>query len=103
MALIVDTKSALLQGLLQGEAYGLELIERVKSRTNGTVLLLQGRVYPALRELEAEGLVRSREGEPIPERGGRPRRYYELTALGRRTALQERKTVIALFNPVAVS
>ena len=102
MALIIDTRSALLQALLDGEGYGLELIERVKSRTNGAVDLLQGRVYPALRELEAEGLLRSWEGEPIAERGGRPRRFYEITALGRKAALRNRKAVIGLFEPLGV-
>jgi PadR family transcriptional regulator PadR len=101
MALIIDTKSALLQALLPGEGYGRELIERVKAATKGAVFLLEGRVYPALREMEADGLVKSWESEPIPERGGRPRRYYELTALGRRTATEERKAVIGLFMPLA--
>ena len=49
----IDTKVALLQALIQGESYGLEIIERVKSQTNGQVVLLQGRVYPALRQLES--------------------------------------------------
>jgi len=98
--LIVDTKSALLQALISGEGYGLELIERIRARTEGKVALLQGRVYPALRELEIDGLVKSYETEPLAERGGRPRRYYRLTAEGRRAALLQQKAVLALFQPV---
>src|SRR5262245_5552715 len=101
MSLIVDTKSALLQALLEGEGYGLELIERVRSRTGGAVNLLQGRVYPALRELEDDGLLRSWEGEAVPERGGKPRRYYELTVAGKRTAFSDRKAACALFSVLA--
>lgn len=94
----ISTQSALLQALVEGKSYGLELIERVKTRTNGAVSLHQGSVYPALRELESEGLVKSFEADPTPERGGRPRRYYELTAEGLRTAKEDRKAVTALFG-----
>ena len=96
---MVDTKVVLLQALTFGEAYGLELIQRIEARTDGKIVPVQGRVYPALRELEAEGFVESHDGEPLPERGGRPRRYYSLTAKGRRAAASHRKTVVALFNP----
>jgi PadR family transcriptional regulator PadR len=95
----IDTKVALLQALIQGESYGLELIERVKDATRGQVKLLQGRVYPALRELEAEGLLESYDGEPLPERGGRPRRYYKLTAEGRRAAREDARAILGLVKP----
>jgi len=97
MGLFIDTRVALLQVLTEGEGYGLELIERVKDRSYGGILLLEGRVYPALRELEADGLLASYESDPIPERGGRPRRYYKITAEGRRTAKQQSKAVRGLF------
>lgn len=93
---MVDTRTALLQALMQGDGYGLELIERVKAATGGRLVLLQGRVYPLLRSLEADGLLRSYDGDPLPERGGRPRRYYELTAKGRRAAKEDRSALIGL-------
>ncbi len=58
----------------------------------------QGSVYPALRDLEDEGLLESYEGDPLPERGGRPRRYYKLTALGATAAMAHRDVVLALFG-----
>lgn len=99
MELPVSARAALLQALIAGEGYGLELIERVEQRTKGAVKLRQGSVYPALRDLEDEGLVKSYEGEPIPERGGRPRRYYRLTAKGQRAALEQGEAVRGLFDP----
>ena len=48
--------------------------------------------------MEKEGLVKSREGDPLPERGGRPRVYYKLTALGQRAALEDKNIVFGLFN-----
>ncbi len=97
MELLVAAKSALLQALVEGPGYGLELIDRVKDRTSGDVRLGQGSVYPALRSLEVEGLVRSYEGPPLPERGGRPRVYYELTGEGLRAAREQRRAAAGLF------
>src|SRR3954471_3335944 len=94
----VNARAALLEALLSGDGYGLELIERVKTRTAGRVALGTASVYPALRALEAEGLLESYDGEPLPERGGRPRRYYRITGLGRRTAYETRKTMRGLFG-----
>ena len=98
----MSAKAALLQALIAGESFGLELIDRVKERTDGKVNLGQGSVYPALRDLEREGLVKSHEGPPKPERGGRPRRYYKITAEGRKAAFEDRRIMgaLAAFSPV---
>jgi PadR family transcriptional regulator PadR len=77
-----ETTAALIDALVHGPGYGLDLIERVNKQTQGRLVLGQGSVYPHLRELEREGLLESYEGEPLPQRGGRPRRYYKLTAKG---------------------
>ena len=95
----VDTRTALLQALLSGRGYGLELLQRIETSTGGRTRLAQGSLYPALRELERNGLVESSEGsERVPERGGRPRIYYELTGEGRRVALEERSAGWGLFG-----
>jgi PadR family transcriptional regulator len=96
----INAKAALLQALIRGEGYGLELIDRVKERTKGAVSLHMGNTYPALRELEAEGLLKSWEADPTPERGGRPRRYYKLTAAGQRAAMEQTRAVAGLFGLV---
>jgi PadR family transcriptional regulator PadR len=95
---IISPSLALLQALIEHDSYGLELIERVAERTNGVVKLHQGTIYPELRRLEADGLVTSYEGEPLPERGGRPRRFYALTAEGIRTAREQREAMSALLG-----
>jgi DNA-binding PadR family transcriptional regulator len=41
-------------------------------------------LYTALERLEAKGYLTSRMGEPTDERGGKPRRYFTVTALGLR-------------------
>ena len=96
----LDIRSAILQVLMsKTESYGLEIIDTMKSESGGKMLAPQGRVYPALRELEAEGFLESFEGPPLPERGGRPRRYYRITALGQTVARDEARAVYGLLKP----
>ena len=96
----LTAKCALLQALVSGHSFGLELIDRVRERTNGEIKLGQGSVYPALHALEREGLVESYDGDPLPERGGRPRRYYRITAEGRRAAVEQAQVTGVLFGPI---
>ena len=43
----VSAKAALLQALISGPGYGLDLIERVKKQTRGKLVLGQGERIPA--------------------------------------------------------
>jgi DNA-binding PadR family transcriptional regulator len=71
-----------LQALLHGHHHGFDIMD--------VTTLPSGTVYPILRRLDAEGYVRSRwEKEGLARREQRPpRRYYELTANGRRVAAE---------------
>jgi len=96
-----QTEIAILQSLIRGPSYGLQIIERVEKMTGGDLTLSQARVYPALSAMEDDGLVEMFVGdEPIPERGGRPRRYFKLTAEGMKTAKQDRAVAQGLFGLV---
>src|SRR5262245_24788499 len=99
MASFIDPSSAILQALLQGDSFGLEIIERVEQLTLGRLRLTQGSVYPALRALEEQGLLEYYEAEARAKGGGRPRRYYRITAEGRRVAHEEAAAAFALFTP----
>jgi PadR family transcriptional regulator PadR len=100
MDAIVSTRFAILQALLEGDAFGLEIVDRVRRQTNGGIQMRQGGLYPALRAMTDEGLLTSYEGPPIPERAGRPRRFYRLTASGQREAKESRKVVQKLLRLV---
>lgn len=87
MDTLTTKETAILRSLLGSEAFGLEIIERVRVASDGKITLHQGNVYPTLRDLERRGYLTSYDGaEIIPERGGRPRRYYKLTPTGRQAA-----------------
>lgn len=99
VALLNSTQGVLLAALMDGqERYGLQLVERVRERTDGDVVLGQGTLYPALRALERDGLVMGSEGEALPEKGGRPRRFYKITSEGHRVASRQRLTWAQLFD-----
>jgi PadR family transcriptional regulator PadR len=82
-----STRLAILQLVSERERYGYEIITSIRERTNGTIEVAEGNVYPALHALEGEGYITSswREVEP----GVPPRKYYRITPRGRehRTAL----------------
>jgi PadR family transcriptional regulator PadR len=59
--------------------YGFEITQLLG--TNGMLLLTEGTVYPLLARLRTAGLVATEWRE---SKSGPPRRYYKLTAAGRR-------------------
>ena len=95
----LTAKAALLQALAHGEGFGLDLIQRVQALTGGKLSLGQGSVYPALKDLEWDGLAESYDGGAT-DRGGRPRRYFKLTPKGFLLAREQRAIVAELFGLV---
>ena len=65
---------------LGDDTYGVPIRDDIETRTGRAIS--PGAVYTALDRLERRGLVRSRLGEPTPERGGKRKRHYRLTARG---------------------
>ena len=75
---------------LQGNAYGITIREKIYNDTGQKWSI--GAVYAPLHRIQKKGLVKTHEGKPIPERGGRSKVYYEVTDKGKK-ALAEIKTV----------
>jgi DNA-binding PadR family transcriptional regulator len=65
---------------LEDRAYGVTVRQEIELRTQREVSI--GAVYATLDRLEAKGYVRSRRGDPTPERGGRSKRFFHVTARG---------------------
>lgn len=65
---------------LAPDAYGVPIAREIESRGQRSIAL--GTVYAVLERLESAGLVSSELGESVPERGGRARRYFEITPDG---------------------
>jgi len=75
----VDLNSLILNTIKTSSKYGLEIIEEIKNKTNGEIVLKQPSLYGALRRLEARGLVTSFWKDS--DLGGK-RHYYKATEQG---------------------
>jgi PadR family transcriptional regulator PadR len=65
---------------LADQAYGVTVRQEIELRTNREVSI--GAVYATLDRLETKGYVKSHRGDPTPERGGRAKRFFSVTAKG---------------------
>jgi DNA-binding PadR family transcriptional regulator len=74
-----STKPIVLAILRKGESYGYEIIQQVRDITGGELDWSEPMLYPFLKRLERDGLIRSQWR--LSDRGPL-RKYYRLTALG---------------------
>jgi DNA-binding PadR family transcriptional regulator len=65
---------------LDEAAYGVSIREEIRERTDREPA--PGALYTTLDRLEDKGLIRSRLGDPTPQRGGRAKRFFEVSASG---------------------
>jgi PadR family transcriptional regulator PadR len=65
---------------LEDRAYGVTVRQEIEIRTRRGVSI--GAVYATLDRLETKGYVESYRGDPTPERGGRSKRFFRVTAKG---------------------
>jgi PadR family transcriptional regulator PadR len=72
----------------RGEMYGYELVEALSSGSHGALDMGQATLYPMLYNLEAKGLLRATWREAP---SGRQRKYYALTAKGKRRLAAHRR------------
>src|SRR5215212_6886856 len=80
--------------LLEGkERYGYELIQLLERQSDGVLAMGQSTLYPLLYNLQAKGLIASRQETAD---NGRPRKYYRLTDKGKRRLARDRKQWAAL-------
>jgi PadR family transcriptional regulator PadR len=74
-----------LSALVPGPTYGYELQQRLREASRDLVQIQAGTLYPALHRLETDKLIRSRWDDTT----GRKRKWYELTAAGRRRLVSQ--------------
>lgn len=77
-----------LLALSAGPLHGYALVHRIGEDSEDRMHLLPGNLYTVIRRLEADGLVSESQRKPAPDEDQR-RRYYKLTAKGRRMLLRE--------------
>lgn len=94
---------AVLTLLERGEMYGYELVEALELRSGGMLAMGQSTVYPLLYNLEGRGHV---EAAWRSADSGRKRKYYRITAEGRRWLEKQRSqwtTLVAAMQHLGVA
>jgi PadR family transcriptional regulator, regulatory protein PadR len=81
--------------------HGYEIGKLIESRSEGALLFSVAALYPLLYRMERRGWI---EGRWTEKAGERRRRYYRLTAAGRKVLVEQRsswKNFVAAINRVA--
>ena len=78
------------------EAYGVPIRLDIEQRTGRTVTV--GALYRTLDRLEDKGYISSVFSDPIPERGGRSKRYFTVRPRGLRTLRASREALSAMWE-----
>jgi DNA-binding PadR family transcriptional regulator len=99
-SLLTDFELMILLAVLRvgDEAYGVPIAREIE-QTGGRRVVLAA-VYAALDRLERNGLVRSGLGQATPQRGGRAKRYFEVTSEGLRAVKATQRALVALWTDV---
>lgn len=82
------------------EAYAVSIRDEIEARTG--ISLARGSVYVTLDRLDRKGFVSSWMGEPTAERGGKAKRCFKLTPLGRKALAAAESAVGRMRQGVTV-
>lgn len=85
-------------GILYKEAYGVSIKKEIESRLGRNVSM--GAMHTALVRLEDKGYLKSSNGPATDDRMGRPKKYYEITALGKKAMEYSRNTRNELWKAI---
>jgi PadR family transcriptional regulator, regulatory protein PadR len=77
----------LMVAALHDEAYGVSILENLEDELKKKLNV--SAIHVALKRMEDKGFVKSRFGGITEDRGGRRKKYYVITALGKRMLDQQ--------------
>lgn len=83
----------------ESQAYAVSIVDEIKRRTGRDVK--RASVYVTLQRLESKGLVSSQLGDPLPERGGKARRYVKVEPAGLVAVRQARSALQSMWGGLA--
>src|SRR3954465_10952500 len=85
-------------GILNNMAYSVAIKDEIESRLTRSVSM--GALHTALKRLEDKGYLKSFAGESTEDRAGRPKRYFEITAMGKKAMLYAKSTREELWKAI---
>ena len=90
-----SSRPMVLSILAGGKSYGYEILQRVTLLSNGQLTWSEGMLYPVLHRLERDGLITARWRTAD---SGRRRKYYRLSAKGKRQLATDRASWLAVHQ-----
>jgi DNA-binding PadR family transcriptional regulator len=88
----------ILLSLADGERHGYALKREIAARTDGRLRLGPGVLYGSIAKMLAQGLIEESDDRPDPHLDDERRRYYRITAFGRKVAQAEAARMRALVD-----
>lgn len=86
-------------GILYEDAYGVAIREEIEKRLDRRVGL--GAMHSTLVRLEEKGYLESKFGEATQKRGGKRKKYYQMTSAGKEALISTRETRESLWEEVS--
>lgn len=84
--------------ILHKGAYGVAIKNEIETRLSRNVSM--GAMHTALVRLEEKGYIKSHDGEATEDRMGRPKKYFQITALGKKAMEYSRETRNDLWRAI---
>ena len=84
--------------ILNGEAYGVSIIDEIEQRLDRNVSL--GAIQTVLKRLESKGMVKSAFGEATHIRGGKIKRHYVITGQGQQILMTTKEQRLSLWKAI---
>lgn len=84
--------------LADGERHGYGIMSDVERITEGATTFGPGTLYTSIKRLLSSGLIEESEKRPDPKLDDERRRYYRLSALGRRVLSAESQRLTVLLR-----
>lgn len=88
----------LIVAVLHNEAYGVAIFNQIQERRGKTAGI--NAIHMSLKRLEDKGLVTSRYGGITQERGGRRKKYYTITMLGKKVLDEQYLLRTSLYQQI---
>ena len=90
-----STPLLILSVLADEKMYGYQIMRELEARSEGYFTMTAALLYPALHQLEKDGLLAS-EWEVTP--GKRRRKYYTITSMGKKALAENQKEWTNFLN-----
>jgi DNA-binding PadR family transcriptional regulator len=86
---------------LETNAYGAAIRQLLQAEINRDVAL--GALYSTLERMEKKGLVVSKLGEATAQRGGRPKRFFSVTADGKAALKHAKQAMDTMWQDIVLT